>query len=128
MVLQHTFPGVFVEIFQMRLLSILSLQIFLRRSQHQFNTVQLVYFTGAWVVIYGNDVGLRIVLSQFLDHTFSYNVVWQAAKWLGADNVLTPLWISSNISPVKTSLHPSGCLRIQSLLPFLPDHGSQKAV
>ena len=81
------FPVFFVEIFQMRLLSILSLQIFLRRSQHQFNTVQLVYFTGAWVVIYGNDVGLRIVLSQFLDHTFSYNVVWQAAKWLGADNV-----------------------------------------
>ena len=68
------FPVFFVEIFQMRLLSILSLQIFLRRSQHQFNTVQLVYFTGAWVVIYGNDVGLRIVLSQFLDHTFSYTV------------------------------------------------------
>ena len=81
------FPVFFVEIFQMRLLSILSFQIFLRRSQHQFNTVQLVYFTGAWVVVYGNDVGLRIVLSQFLDHTFSYNVVWQAAKWLGADNV-----------------------------------------
>ena len=33
------FPVFFVEIFQMRLLSILSLQIFLRRSQHQFNTV-----------------------------------------------------------------------------------------
>ena len=83
-----TFPGFVKKIFQMRLLSILSLQIFLRR-QHQFNTVQLVCFTGAWVVIYGNDVGLQDSSFAIHDHTFSYNVVWQAANGWSADNVAT---------------------------------------
>ena len=59
----------------------------LGRSQHQFNTVQLVNFTGTWIVVYSDDIGFWIALSKFLDHTFSDNVVWQAAKWLGADDI-----------------------------------------
>ena len=69
------------------LLGILSLQILLGRSQHQFNTVQLVNFTGTWIVVYSDDIGFWIALSKFLDHAFSDNVVWQAAKWLGADDI-----------------------------------------
>ena len=61
------------------LLGILSLQILLCRSQHQFNTVQLVNFTGTWIVVYSDDIGFWIALSKFLDHTFSDNVVWQSA-------------------------------------------------
>ena len=69
------------------LLGILRLQILLGRSQHQFNTVQLVNFTGTWIVVYSDDIGFWIALSKFLDHTFSDNVVWHAAKWLGADDI-----------------------------------------
>ena len=85
------FPVFFVEIFQMRLLNILSLQIFLRRSQHQFNTVQLVYFTGTGVIVDGNDVGLRVAAAKLFDDTLADNVVGQTAKGLGANDIIDTL-------------------------------------
>lgn len=62
-------------------------EILLGSGQHQFDTVQLVYFTGTRIVINGYDIGLRILSAQFLDYAFSYNMVGKTAKWLGADNI-----------------------------------------
>ena len=62
-------------------------QIFLGSGKHQLDTVQLVDFAGARIIVYGNNIGLRITAAQLLDNAFSDNMVGQTAKWLGADNV-----------------------------------------
>src|SRR5699024_10939046 len=45
------------------------------------------YFTGAWVIVHGYDICLRIILADGLDNAFSYNVVRQAAEKLDTHNI-----------------------------------------
>ena len=73
------------------------MQILLCCGKHKLDPVQLIYFAGTWIVVDGNNVGFRMLTANFLDDTFSYDVVRQASK--------TPPWISSIISPVRN--HPS---------------------
>ena len=61
--------------------------IFYGGREHQLDSVELIYLTGTRIVVYGYDVCLRITASEFLDNTFSNDVVWKAAKWLDADDV-----------------------------------------
>lgn len=60
---------------------------FIGCCQHQLDAVQLVYFTGAGVVIHGNDIGSRICLSELLDHSFPHYMVGKAAEWLCTDDI-----------------------------------------
>ena len=63
------------------------MKILLRSGKHQLDSVQLVYLTCAWVVVNSYDICFRMFAANFLDNTFTYDVVWQAAKWLDADDV-----------------------------------------
>ena len=78
------------------------MQILLCCGKHKLDPVQLIYFAGTWIVVDGNNVGFRMLTANFLDDTFSYDVVRQASKRLDADDVP---WMSSIISPVRN--HPS---------------------
>lgn len=66
------------------------LHIFARCGQHQFDSVQLIHFAGAGIVVNGYDVGLRILLAKLLNHAFSDHMVGQASKGLGADDIGRP--------------------------------------
>ena len=55
--------------------------------QHQFDTVQLVYFTRARIVIHGHHVRVRIHLTELFNYPLPYNVVRQASKGLNANNI-----------------------------------------
>ena len=57
-------------------------KIFLCGRQHEFNSVQLVYFTGPGIVVNGNDIGQRIFMPQLLDNAFAYDMIWKAAERL----------------------------------------------
>ena len=63
-------------------------QVFICCGEHQFDSVQLIYFTGTWIVVDGNDIGHRILVTQFFDDTFADYVVRQASKWLCAYDVV----------------------------------------
>ena len=62
-------------------------QILLGGSQHKLDTINLVNFTGAWIIIDGNDVGLRIFSSQLFDYAFANHMIRETGKWLCADDV-----------------------------------------
>lgn len=62
-------------------------QIFIGCGQHQFNSVDLVDFAGARVIIDGYDIGARICISQFFDNAFADDVIRQASEWLCAYDV-----------------------------------------
>lgn len=81
------------------------MQILLCCGKHKLDPVQLVYFAGTWIVVNGNNVGFRMFTANFLDDTFSYDVVRQAAKGWMQTMFRTPPWMSSIISPVRN--HPS---------------------
>ena len=72
-------------------ISLLFFQILLRRRQHQFNTVQLVYFRSARIIVDGYDIGTREFMTYFFDHTFTYYMVWKAGKWLRTDDICNTL-------------------------------------
>ena len=59
-------------------------------GQHQLDAVLLVDLGGARVIVNGYDVAPGVVVLQLSDHTLSYDVVGQAAKGLGADDVGHP--------------------------------------
>ena len=61
--------------------------VFIGSGQHQLNTVHLVDFTGAWIIVDSHNVGLRILAAQLFNDAFSNNVIGQTAKWLSADNI-----------------------------------------
>ena len=63
------------------------MQILLCCGKHKLDPVQLIYFAGTWIVVDGNNVGFRMLTANFLDDTFSYDVVRQASKRLDADDV-----------------------------------------
>ena len=81
------------------------MQILLCCGKHKLDPVQLIYFAGTWIVVDGNNVGFRMLTANFLDDTFSYDVVRQASKRLMQTMFGTPPWMSSIISPVRN--HPS---------------------
>ena len=54
----------------------------------QLDSVELVYFAGTRVIIDRNDVGQRILVTQLLNNTFSYDMVRQAGKWLRTNDVV----------------------------------------
>ena len=62
-------------------------QFFLGGCQHQLNPVKLVDLAGAWIVVYGYDIGAWICLAKLLDNTLADNVVWQASKRLCTDDI-----------------------------------------
>ena len=68
-------------------LFIVFMQILLCCGKHKLDPVQLIYFAGTWIVVDGNNVGFRMLTANFLDDTFSYDVVRQASKRLDADDV-----------------------------------------
>ena len=63
------------------------LQILLGGGEHEFDSVELVDFAGAGIVVDGYDVGGRICLPQSLDNALTYHVVRQAAEGLGTYDV-----------------------------------------
>ena len=64
------------------------MQILLCCGKHKLDPVQLIYFAGTWIVVDGNNVGFRMLTANFLDDTFSYDVVRQASEWLRSHNIL----------------------------------------
>ena len=54
---------------------LLFFQVFICCGEHQFDSIQLIYFTGTWIVVDGNDIGHRILVTQFFDDTFADYVV-----------------------------------------------------
>ena len=64
------------------------MQILLCCGKHKLDPVQLIYFAGTWIVVDGNDIGHRILVTQFFDDTLADYVVRQASKWLCADDVV----------------------------------------
>ena len=66
-------------------------KIFVCCRKHKLNTVELIYLRCTRIVIDGNNVCLRVFVTQFFDHTFSYDVIWQAGKWLCTDDVWNSL-------------------------------------
>lgn len=63
-------------------------KIFLCGRQHEFNSVQLVYFTGSRIVVDSNNVGQRIFVPQLLDDAFAYDMIWKAAERLCAYDII----------------------------------------
>ena len=57
------------------------------RRKHEFNAVQLVDFASPGVVVNSDDIGCRVALTKLFNYAFANYVVWQAAEWLGADDV-----------------------------------------
>ena len=65
-------------------------KVFLRGREHQLNPIQLVHLGCPWVVINCHNVRQGVAVADFLDDPFPYDMVRQAAKGLGADNVVCP--------------------------------------
>ena len=55
--------------------------------QHQLDSVELIDFRGARIVVDRNNVGLRVAVTQCAEHALSNDVVGQACKWLCTDDV-----------------------------------------
>ena len=56
-------------------------------GEHQLDSVQLIDFRCTWIIINRYDISSWKFMSDFLNNTFSYNMVWQAGKWLCTDDV-----------------------------------------
>ena len=50
-------------------------QIFVCRGEHQLDSVELIHFTGAGIVVDGHDIGLRILFADLFDDALTYNVI-----------------------------------------------------
>ena len=55
--------------------------------QHQLDSVELIDFRGARVVVDRDNVCLRVTVAQRAEHALSNDVVRQACEWLRADDV-----------------------------------------
>ena len=55
--------------------------------QHQLDSVELIDFRGARVVVDRDNVCLRVTVTQRAEHALSNDVVRQACKWLCADDI-----------------------------------------
>ena len=60
--------------------------------QHQLDSVELIDFRGARVVVDRDNVCLRVAVAQRAEHTLSNDVVRQACEWLRADDVRTSVF------------------------------------
>lgn len=63
------------------------LEIFVCCCKHEFDSIDLVNFACARIVVDSDNVGARICISEFFYDTFTYDVVWKASKWLGTYDV-----------------------------------------
>ena len=83
-------------------------QILVCREEHQLDTVQLIDLAGTRIVIDGHDIGTRIAVTQF--HDFPCRPAWfgrEKGERLRAKTMFgVPVWIGSNISPVKNQPSP----------------------
>ena len=73
-----------------------SCKVFVGCCKHQFDTVDLIDFAGAGVVVDGNDVCFRMLMAKLFDYAFADNVVWQAAKRLCTNDVRRTLMYQFN--------------------------------
>ena len=62
-------------------------QVFVGGTEHQLDTVQLVYLRSARIIVNGHNISLRVIRPDMLDNALSDDVIRQAAKRLDADNV-----------------------------------------
>lgn len=51
-----------------------SCKVFVGCCKHQFDTVDLIDFAGAGVVVDGNDVCFRMLMAKLFDYAFADNV------------------------------------------------------
>ena len=63
-------------------------QVFLGCGKHKLNPVELIDLACAGIVVDSDDICKRMLFTDFLNHAFSDNMVWQAAKGLYADNII----------------------------------------
>ena len=82
-----------------------SLQVFVSRAQHQFNTIQLINLTCTRVIIDRHDIGAWMTMTKLLDNTFAYDMVWQANGWVHTMFGVS-FSISSSISAVRNQPSP----------------------
>ena len=50
-------------------------QVLLGGGEHQLDSVELIHFTGAGIVVDGHDIGLRILFADLFDDALTYNVI-----------------------------------------------------
>ena len=90
----------------------LLLQVFLCGRKHQLDSVELIDLAGSWVIVDGDDVGERILMTQFLDDAFADYMIWKTAKGLRADNIVDAgvdkLQHFSSEEPSLSGLVPKG--------------------
>ena len=55
--------------------------------QHQLDSVELIDFRGARIIVDRDNVCLRVAVTQSAEHALSNDVVRQACEWLRADDV-----------------------------------------
>ena len=53
----------------------LFLKLLLCRRKHQLNTVQLVYLRSTRIIIDSHDIGIRMIMSDFLYNSLTHNMV-----------------------------------------------------
>lgn len=53
----------------------LFLKLLLCCRKHQFNTVQLVYLRSTRIIINSHDIGIRMIMSDFLYNSLTHNMV-----------------------------------------------------
>ena len=63
-------------------------KIFSGDRKHELNTVFLVYPCGAGIVVNGYNIGALVQSLNAVHHPLATNMIRQAAKGLGADNIL----------------------------------------
>ena len=59
--------------------------------KHQMNTVHLIDRTSAGIIIDRHNITLRIFIFDLTHHSFSHDVIRQAAKRLRTDNIVDAL-------------------------------------
>ena len=60
-------------------------------SEHQFNAVQLIYFTCSCIAVDRHYIGLWVGMKQFTNHSLANDMVRQTAEWLQADDVINAM-------------------------------------
>ena len=70
-----------------RLFLLCFFQIFLSSGKHQFDSVQLVNFAGAWIIVDGYNVCCRIFAADFFYNTLTYDMVRQTSERLDTNNI-----------------------------------------
>ena len=59
----------------------------MRSADHELDPVELVCFGSAGIIVDRDDVRIRILAAELLDHALAGNMVRQASKRLRADDI-----------------------------------------